>query len=74
MTQSITWRQAGKDPFRKPSVTFTGTQARVQVPMDLKLSGSCSYQGRSGNCSGSLTGTSVAVIKVTTKPLKVKWL
>ncbi|HEX7210283.1 MAG TPA: hypothetical protein VF241_05145 [Propionibacteriaceae bacterium] len=71
---SITWRQAGKDPFRKPSVTFSGTQARVQVPIDLKLSGSCSYQGRSGNCSGSLTGTSVAVIKVTTKPLKVKWL
>jgi hypothetical protein len=71
---SITWRQAGKDPFRKPSVTFSGTQARVQVPIDLKLSGSCSYQGRSGNCSGSLTGTSVAVIKVTAKPLKVKWL
>jgi hypothetical protein len=71
---SITWRQAGKDPFRKPSVTFSGTQARVQVPIDLKLSGSCSYQGRSGNCSGSLKGTSVAVIKVTAKPLKVKWL
>jgi hypothetical protein len=71
---SITWRQAGKDPFRKPSVTFSGTRARVQVPIDLKLSGSCSYQGRSGNCSGSLTGTSVAVIKVTAKPLKVKWL
>jgi hypothetical protein len=71
---TITWRRTGKDPFRKPSVTFSGTQARVQVPIDLKLSGSCSYQGRSGNCSGSLTGTSVAVIKVTSKPLKVKWL
>jgi hypothetical protein len=71
---SITWRQVGKNPFRKPSLTFSGTQARVQVPIDLKLSGSCSYQGRSGNCSGSLTGTSVAVIKVTAKPLKVKWL
>jgi hypothetical protein len=71
---TITWRRTGKDPFRKPSVTFSGTQARIQVPIDLKLSGSCSYQSRSGNCSGSLTGTSVAVIKVTTKPLKVKWL
>lgn len=71
---TITWRQVGKDPFRKPSVTFSGTQARVAVPIDLKLSGNCSYQGRSGNCSGSLTGTSVAVIKVTTKQLKVKWL
>jgi hypothetical protein len=71
---TITWRQVGKDPFRKPAVTFSGTQARVAVPIDLKLSGSCSYQSRSGNCSGSLTGTSVAVIKVTTKRLKVKWL
>jgi len=71
---TITWRRTGKDPFRKPSVTFSGTQARIQVPIDLKLSGSCSYQGRSGNCSGSLTGTSVAVIKVTTESLKVKWL
>lgn len=71
---TITWRQTGKDPFRKPSVTFSGTKARIEIPIDLKLSGSCTYQGRSGNCSGSLTGTSVAVIKVTTKPLKVRWL
>ena len=71
---TITWRQAGNDPFRKAEVTFSGTQARVEIPLNLKLSGSCTYQGRSGNCSGALTGTSVAVVKVTTKPLKVKWL
>jgi len=70
---SITWRETG-DPFRKPTVTFSGTQARIEIPIDLKVSGSCSSQGRSGKCSGSLTGTSVAVIKMTTKPLKVKWL
>jgi hypothetical protein len=71
---SITWRQAGNDPFRKPAVTYSGTQARIQVPINLKLSGSCTYQGRSGNCSGNLTGTAIAVLNVTDKPLKVKWM
>jgi hypothetical protein len=73
-TSTITWQQVGSDPFRKPSVTFSGTQARVEIPLDLKLTGSCTYQGRAGNCSGTLKGNSVAVIKVTTKPLKAKWL
>jgi hypothetical protein len=71
---TITWRQAGGDPFRKPTMNFSGTQARIEVPINLKLSGSCTYQGRSGNCSGNLTGRSIAVVKVTSKPLKVKWL
>jgi hypothetical protein len=71
---TITWRQAGGDPFRKPTMNFSGTQARIEVPINLKLTGSCTYQGRSGNCSGNLTGRSIAVVKVTSKPLKVKWL
>jgi hypothetical protein len=71
---TITWRQNGDDPFRKPAVSFSGTQARIEIPINLKLSGSCSYQGRSGNCSGTLTGKSVAVVKVMGKPLKVRWL
>ena len=71
---SITWRQTGSDPFRKPKVTLGGTQARIEIPLNLKLSGSCTYQGRSGNCSGTLTGKSVAVVKVTSKPLNVRWL
>jgi hypothetical protein len=71
---TITWRSTGNDPFRDPTVTFSGTQARIQIPISLKLSGSCTYQGRSGNCSGNLGGTAVAVMKVTTKPLKVRWL
>ena len=70
---TITWTEAG-NPFRKTEVTFSGSQARIQIPLNLKLSGSCTYQGRSGNCSGTLTGTSVAVVKVTTTPLKAKWL
>jgi hypothetical protein len=71
---TITWRQAGGDPFRKPKVTFGETQARIEIPLNLRLSGSCTSQGRSGNCSGTLTGRSVAVVKVTEKPLDVKWL
>ena len=67
-------RKTGRDPFRKPTITLDGTQARIEIPLNLKLSGSCTYQGRSGNCSGTLTGRSVAVVKVTTKPLKVDWL
>jgi hypothetical protein len=71
---TITWQQNGDDPFRKPAVSFSGTQARIEIPINLKLSGRCAYQGRSGNCSGSLTGKSVAVVKVMSKPLKVRWL
>jgi hypothetical protein len=71
---TITWRQVGSDPFRKAKVSLGGTQARVEIPLNLRLTGSCTYQGRSGNCSGELTGRSVAVVKVTTKQLNVKWL
>jgi hypothetical protein len=71
---SITWRQSGGDPFRKPKITYAGTQARIEIPLNLKLSGSCTYQGRSGNCSGMLTGRAAAVVKVTAKPINVNWL
>jgi len=71
---TITWGQAGGDPFRKAKVTLSGTQARIEIPLNLRLTGRCTYQGRSGNCSGNLTGTSVAVVKATEKPLNVRWL
>jgi hypothetical protein len=71
---TITWRQAGNDPFEKAKVTLNGTQARIEIPLNLRLTGSCTGQGRSGICSGKLTGSSAAVVKVTTKPLTVKWL
>ena len=71
---TITWRQVEGDPFRKAKVSLGGTQARVEIPLNLRLSGSCTYRGRSGNCSGELTGKSVAVVKVTTNRLEVKWL
>jgi hypothetical protein len=71
---TITWRQVGTDPFQKAKVSLSGTQASIEVPLNLRLTGSCTYQGRSGNCSGELTGKSVAVVKVSTKQLSVKWL
>lgn len=71
---TITWRQLGSDPFRKAKVSLGGTQARVEIPLNVRLTGSCTYKGRSGNCSGELTGRSVAVVKVTTKRLNIKWL
>jgi hypothetical protein len=71
---TINWQQIGGDPFRKAKVTLDGTQARVEIPLKLKLTASCSSQGRAGNCSGALSGKAVAVVKVTSKPLEVKWL
>jgi hypothetical protein len=71
---TINWQQVGGDPFRKAKVTFGGTQARVEIPLNLKLTASCTSQGRSGKCSGTLAGKAIAVVKVTSKPLEVKWL
>jgi hypothetical protein len=71
---TINWQQVGGNPFRKAKVTLDGTQARVEIPLKLKLTASCSSQGRAGNCSGTLSGKAVAFVKVTSKPLEVKWL
>jgi hypothetical protein len=71
---TIDWDQVGRDPFRKAKVTFGGTQARIEIPLNLRLTASCTDQGRSGNCSGTLTGKAVAVAKVTSKPVEVTWL
>jgi hypothetical protein len=71
---TINWQQVGGDPFRKAKVAFGGTQARVEIPLNLKLTASCTSQGRSGKCSGTLAGKAIAVVKVTSKPLEVKWL
>jgi hypothetical protein len=71
---TINWRQIGSDPFRKAKVSFGGTQARVEIPLNLRLTASCTDEGRSGTCSGTLTGKAVAVVKVTSKPLEVTWL
>jgi hypothetical protein len=71
---TINWEQVGHDPFRKAKVTFGGTQARIEIPLNVRLTASCTDQGRSGTCSGRLTGKAVAVAKVTSKPVEITWL
>jgi hypothetical protein len=71
---TINWQQVGGDPFRKAKVTFGGTQARIEIPLNLRLTASCTDQGRSGTCSGRLSGKAIAVAKVTSKPVEVTWL
>ena len=71
---SVKWRQTGSDPFDKAKFGYGNGEASVSVPLRVKLSGSCTFSGNSGTCSGTITGTAVAVGKVTGKSVKVRWL
>jgi hypothetical protein len=72
---SVTWRQIGSDPFNKPTVQLDGRTAQVSIPLRVRISGPCAYQGRSGyTCSGSVRGTGVASIRVDREKLSVAWL
>ena len=72
---SVTWRQLGADPFRKPRVELSGRSARVHIPLRVRISGPCAYQGRSGyTCSGRVTGDAWAAIRMDRPKLSVVWL
>jgi hypothetical protein len=71
---SVTWKQRGKDPFRRVSVTYFGGVAELRVPVNLGISGPCTFSAGRGTCSGRLTGTAVALVSLTKKPLKARWL
>ncbi len=71
---SVNWTQTGGDPFDKTKFGYANGEASVSVPLRVKLSGSCTFSGNSGTCSGTVTGTAVAVGKVTGKSVKVRWL
>jgi hypothetical protein len=72
---SVTWRQVGSDPFRKPTVELSGTSATVKIPLRVRISGPCVYQGRSGfTCSGRVTGDAWASIRLDREKLSVAWL
>jgi hypothetical protein len=71
---SVTWRQTGTDPFRKPRVELTGRSARVSVPLRVRISGPCTFSGTSGTCTGSVTGRAVASIRLDREKLSVVWL
>ena len=71
---SVKWRQSGSDPFDKAKFGYGNGEGSVSVPLRVKLSGSCTFKGGSGTCSGTITGTAVAVGKVTGRSVKVRWL
>ena len=71
---SVTWRQLGADPFAKPTVQLNGRLARVRITLRVRLSGPCNFSGTSGTCSGTVTGTGVASMRVDREKLSVVWL
>lgn len=72
---AVKWAQRGSaDPFDKSKFNYGDGEASVTVPLKVKLSGSCTFDGGSGTCSGTVTGTAVAIGKVTGKSVKVRWL
>ena len=70
---TITWQQTGSDPFRKPKVSFSGTQAQIQIPLNLKLTGSCRHQADPETALASSPEVGRCG-QGATKPLNVRWL
>ena len=72
---SVTWRQIGSDPFNKPTVQLAGRTARVRIATQGADLGTVRVPGPVGlTCSGSVTGTGVASIRVDREKLSVVWL
>lgn len=70
---SVTWKRKGSDPVKKP-ITEVGTNViRYSVRVDLTLKGRCTSGGRTGTCSGSLSGTALARADVSANKVKVSW-
>lgn len=70
----VTWKQIGKDPFRRAKVAYVGGAAQVDIKLGYRLSGPCTYKGQSGTCTGSLTGGARALVTVLKKRPTVRWL
>jgi hypothetical protein len=72
---SVTWRQLGSDPFRKPKVQLSGPAAQVDIRLGVRISGPCVYRGTSYlSCTGRVTGRGLAAIRLDRKKLAVVWL
>ncbi len=69
----VTWKQNGKDPFRKARVTLSGTRSQVTINFSLGISGPCTYKGQSGTCTGTYTGTSTASMSALKSRPAVRW-
>ncbi len=72
---SVRWRQLGADPFRKPNVAVIERSARIGIPLRVRISGPCTFDGVSGTCTGNVTGRGVASVRLDKGRLKgVVWL
>ena len=71
---SVTWRQLGADPFRKPNVQLIDRSARVGIPLRVRISGRCTFRGSAAICTGNVTGRGVASIRLDRGKLAVVWL
>lgn len=73
---TVRWRQTGSNPFGSARVTYDGArgEASLSIPLRVRLSGDCRFDGQSGTCSGRVTGTGVGQVNLTRTPLKFDWL
>ena len=70
---TVKWTRQGSDPVKKPRAYPSSSAISYSVKVDLQLKGRCSYQGRTGTCTGTLTGTAVARADVSASKVKVRW-
>lgn len=73
---TVRWRQTGSNPFNKARITDDSVRggAALSIPLRVRLSGDCRVNGRSGTCTGTVTGTGVGRLNLTRSPLKFDWL
>ena len=71
---TVDWSRKGKDPVKKPKATTYSTYTIYSVKIDLALKGTCTSGGRTGTCTGSLTGgTALARAEYSASKVKVSW-
>ena len=71
---TVDWKQLGSDPFKKAKVSILGSEARVDTPIKLELSGTCTQQGRTGRCTGAtLKGNAIAQVSLKSNKLSARW-
>ena len=70
---TVRWKQTGSDPWAKPKVVMLDKAARIQIPLRVRISGPCRFNGTSGTCSGKVTGSGVASVRMDRK-LTAVWV
>lgn len=71
---TVSWSRKGSDPVKKPLTNVYSTYVIYSVKVDLELKGTCSADGRTGSCKGSLTGgTALARADVSGSKVKISW-